>query len=230
MPDFAPTGKTISIMQPYFMPYAGYFRLLAGADLFVVYDCVQFPRRGWVHRNQLRLADGATDWLTLPLEKAPRDARIYDLAFRPDASASLEAQIRRFPALASPPPEARAMVGAMGDVRGTPVDYIVALLRLAATTMGLPWQVARSSELSLPPGLRAQDRILAIAKAHGATRYINPPGGRGLYDPAAFAAAGIELRFLTDHIGSYDSIAQRLASETVADIAREIRANTVWQA
>lgn len=230
MPDFAATGKAISIMQPYFMPYAGYFRLLAAADLFVIYDCVQFPRRGWVHRNQLRLADGSKDWLTLPLERAPRDTAICDLAFREDAPASLQEQVRRFPALAGPTPQARALAAAIEDVQATPVDYIIGLLHLTAQELGLPWQVRRSSALSLPPGLRAQDRILAIAQAYGATRYINPPGGRDLYDPAAFAAAGIQLRFLSDYAGSFDSIAQRLATEAPADVAREIRLNTVLQA
>ena len=57
---------TIAVMQPYFVPYAGYFRLFAATDLFVIYDCVQFPRRGWVHRNQLPGANGQPNWLTLP--------------------------------------------------------------------------------------------------------------------------------------------------------------------
>ena len=57
-------------MQPYFVPYAGYFRLFAAADVFVAYDCVQFPRRGWVHRNRLPTATGMSDWLTLPVRNA----------------------------------------------------------------------------------------------------------------------------------------------------------------
>ena len=42
----------IAIMQPYFLPYAGYFRLFSHTDLFIIYDCVQFIRRGWIHRNR----------------------------------------------------------------------------------------------------------------------------------------------------------------------------------
>src|SRR5437016_2188558 len=67
---------TVAIMQPYFLPYAGYFRLFAASDLFVIYDCVQFPRRGWVHRNRLTDARGLERWLTLPLEKAPQHVLI----------------------------------------------------------------------------------------------------------------------------------------------------------
>ena len=45
-------------MQPYLFPYAGYFRLLSQVDEFVIYDCVQFPRRGRVHRTEV--PDGLT--------------------------------------------------------------------------------------------------------------------------------------------------------------------------
>src|SRR5260221_7894339 len=87
-------------MQPYFVPYAGYFRLLAATDLFVVYDCVQFPRRGWVHRNRLPDATGELRWLTLPLERAPQETLISELRFRSDARAALLEQFPRFPLLA----------------------------------------------------------------------------------------------------------------------------------
>jgi hypothetical protein len=68
-------------MQPYFIPYAGYFRLFAASDLFVAYDCVHFPPRRWVHRNRLLDRSGAERRLTLPLAKAPRDVLIRDLRF-----------------------------------------------------------------------------------------------------------------------------------------------------
>src|SRR5438874_2141062 len=78
---------TVAIMQPYFIPYAGYFRLFAASNLFVIYDCVQFPRQGWVHRNQLADHSGMRRWLTLPLEKAAQNVLIRDLRFAPNAAA-----------------------------------------------------------------------------------------------------------------------------------------------
>src|SRR6202011_2722341 len=80
---------TVAVMQPYFVPYAGYFRLFTAADIFVAFDCVQFPRRGWVHRNRLALTPGNSDWLTLPIQKSDRDTRIDELVFAPDARARL---------------------------------------------------------------------------------------------------------------------------------------------
>ena len=107
---------------------------------------------------------------------------------------------------------------------GTPLNHIVGLMELACAALGLPWSVTRSSEMDLPRDLKGQDRILAIAKAHGATHYVNAPGGRALYEPDAFAQAGIELGFLPAYAGDTASIAQRLATEDAASIARELRA------
>ncbi len=64
--------RTIAVMQPYFFPYAGYFRLMSASDVFVVFDDVQFPRRGRVHRCEM--APGR--WLTLPLAPMPLDTLI----------------------------------------------------------------------------------------------------------------------------------------------------------
>ncbi|WP_334164427.1 WbqC family protein [Phenylobacterium sp.] len=217
-------ADTVAIMQPYFVPYAGYFRLLAAADLFVIYDCVQFPRRGWVHRNRLPDAAGELQWLTLPLAKAPRDAAIRDLVFRSDAAQAMATEMRRFPLLAGD--DLHGLLDAVRDVRGAPLDYIERLLALAARALGLPWRVLRSSSLEIAAELRGQDRILAIAQAVGARRYVNPPGGRELYQHDRFAGAGVELRFLTDYEGSYASILARLLQEPAQAVADEIRANT----
>jgi hypothetical protein len=75
------TRKSIAVMQPYFFPYAGYFQLFHKTDTFVILDCVQFPRRGWVHRNQFTKLDGSVDWLTLPIRKCPQETLIKDLEF-----------------------------------------------------------------------------------------------------------------------------------------------------
>jgi hypothetical protein len=213
-------------MQPYFVPYAGYFRLMATADLFVLYDCVQFPRRGWVHRNRLPDVAGKLRWLTLALAKAPRATTIRELTFRPNAASALAAACERFPLLSHPRADPHGLLEALHDVRGTPVDYIEQLLQRATLALGLPWRAFRSSRLGIPPGITGQDRILAISKALGAATYVNPPGGRPLYDPARFAAQGVALRFLTDYRGSLASILERLLAEPAEAVMAEIRSNT----
>jgi hypothetical protein len=215
---------TVAIMQPYFLPYLGYFRLFAASDLFVIYDCVQFPRRGWVHRNRLLDASGTERWLTLPLERAPREALIRDLRFAADVSEVFAGRLRPFPLTAKEPGNAEPIIAALRDIGGSPVDYIERLLERVATYLGLPWKIVRSSTLDVPASYRGQDRILEIASRLGARRYVNAPGGRDLYDEAAFSAAGIELTFLPDYAGPTTSVLSRILHEKREDLAREVLA------
>jgi hypothetical protein len=218
-----PKPFTVAIMQPYFLPYAGYFRLFATSDLFVIYDCVQFPRRGWVHRNRLNDSSGGERWLTLPLEKAPQTVLIRDLRFPPNAAQLLEHRLRTFALSVNGPASVQAILSALLDVKGTPLDYIERLLELTAKHCGLPWQVVRSSTLNVPPAIRGQDRILEIIRRLGARRYVNASGGRALYDRAAFAKAGVELCFLVEYTGPKISMFTRILRESRSDLAEDIR-------
>src|SRR6476619_4367948 len=120
IPMAAPKPTTMAIMQPYFIPYAGYFRLFATSDVFVIYDCVQFPRRGWVHRNRLLDASDKEAWLTLHLEKAPLNVLISELRFAPDAGERLDHDLRRFPDAGALPDEAVEVAAALMLIEGTP--------------------------------------------------------------------------------------------------------------
>lgn len=216
-------------MQPYFVPYAGYFRLFAAADAVVMFDCVQFPRRGWVHRNRLPTTNGTLDWLTLPLTKAPYDARIMDLRFPGDASVRLQDAMRRFPILGKPPIADEPLLAQIGAAGGDVVDYLIGIISGVCERLNLKTPFMRSSSLGLPDDLHAQDRVIAIARHLGATCYVNPPGGRALYDADAFANAGMKLRFLTPYGGAEDSILARLLTEPRAAIAREILERSTTQ-
>lgn len=203
-------GFTVAIMQPYFIPYAGYFRLFSQSDLFVVFDCVQFPRRGWVHRNRLRDLNGDLNWLTLPLGYAPQDTLIHDVRFASDAPIRLSEQLRRFSLCRAPANgTVKELLQIVEKLDGTPAGHIVRLMQKAVEILGLRWNIQYSSTLKLPPDLRGQDRIIEIARQFGATDYLNSPGGIGLYDPDAFERAGLRLSFLDPYEGPWTSILQR---------------------
>ena len=181
---------TIAVCQGYWAPYAGYYRLFAAADMFVFFDDVQFPRRGWVHRYK----DAAGRWVTLPLKKAPRDTMICTMQF----------------------PNGQYLA-----------DFVYGWMQHYTEKLDLVRPMPRSSSIYVDPALRGQDHVIAICKHFGATRYVNPSGGRALYDAPTFAKAGIELGFLKPYEGSYESILTRLQTERAEAIAAEIRRETV---
>lgn len=207
-------------MQPYFAPYAGYFRLIEASDVFVVYDCVQFPRRGWVHRNKLPDATGEARWFTLPLAKAPQETAIRAMRFSDDVSHRMDIAARGFPDLAD---RDHPLVAPLFAAQGNLSDWLAAYLKLTCRELGQDFECVRSSELDLPDDLKGQARIIEIVRRLGGGAYVNSPGGTGLYDAGEFRRAGIELGFLTPYDGDYRSILHRLRNEDASRILDEIR-------
>ena len=214
----------ISIMQPYFVPYAGYFRLMCDVDAFVIYDDVQFIKGGWVHRNRLRRYDGTLGWLTLPLKRAPLNTRINEMTFAPGYQDTFSAAQRRFPLFVHHAPEASDVIRSVGDITGSPCDYIIKMLLRAAEVIGLHPTVVRSSDLAIPSELKNVDRVYYICQQLGAAEYINAPSGRALYSGVEFDKRGIRLTFLPGYRGCCDSILQRIADQPTG-LLQEIRAN-----
>ena len=218
--------KTVAIMQPYFIPYAGYFRLFAASDVFVILDCVQFPRRGWVHRNRLLDREGKLHWLTLPLEKGPQQSTlIRDLNFRADARSTILEQSSRFPVFTATSQVVSDMVQTILQPEGPAIEYVVKLLSKTCTALGLPFNTVRSSELDIDSNLHGWQRLTAIANCLGANAYLNSPGGVGLYNPLDFKGSGLELRFLAPYEGAADSVFQRIHSDGAQAVRDEILRN-----
>lgn len=210
----------VAIMQPYLFPYGGYWRLLTECDTFVVFDCVQFPRRGRVHRCEI----APQTWLTLPLAPAPRAALIRDMTFANNAPALMARQVSRLP-WATPRDTAlrREVLGLLEAPTGNLVDLLETGLRLVAQALGARATILRSSSLGVSPDLRRQDRVIEIARRLGATHYLNAPGGRALYDAESFARHGLTLEFLPDYTGDIPSMLRALFERPIDEIAHDIR-------
>lgn len=69
----------LAIMQPYFVPYIGYWQLIHAVDTFVLFDDVQFIRRGWVNRNRVLKHGGGWQYITVPLRKHSLNQLIKDI-------------------------------------------------------------------------------------------------------------------------------------------------------
>ncbi len=215
---------TVAVMQPYFFPYAGYFRLLAAAETFVIFDDVQFPRRGRVHRCEVPGPGGALEWLTLPLARQARDVLIKDLAFAAEARDAFDRRLARLPWLAT-------TRGAWAErVRAHlfgPLDNVATFLetsvKLVAEALDLRPRLLRSSMIGVDRDRKGADRVIAIVRSLGAGVYINAPGGRALYRAADFQRNGLELKFLAPYPGARASVLPALIGGDVAALAQDVR-------
>ena len=57
----------LAIMQPYFLPYIGYWQLMGAVDAFVVYDRIKYTKKGWINRNRLLQNGAGAMTFSLPL-------------------------------------------------------------------------------------------------------------------------------------------------------------------
>lgn len=189
---------TVAIMQPYLFPYIGYFQLIAAADTFVVYDDVAFIMRGWINRNRI-LLNGTDHLFTIPLQGASQNKLIREIAlcdtppWREKFLATLQMAYHAAPEFARCYPLIESIVRAAEHDLSA---YITHSLTAIAGHLGIGTRIVPSSAVYGAGEFKGQERILAICAAEKADRYVNPIGGTALYDPAAFAARGIELRFL----------------------------------
>ncbi len=184
-------------MQPYLLPYIGYYQLIGAVDVFVVYDNVKYTKKGWINRNRY-LRNGSDATFSLPLAKDSdslhvRDRRIAD-SFDP---LKLLNQLRE--AYAKAPYCARGMAlveQVFAEGESCLFEFLRRSIDLSCASVGIRTPLVVSSTLDIDHGLHAQDKVLAICEAVGATSYVNPIGGVDLYSRSAFAQRGIALGFL----------------------------------
>jgi len=184
-------------MQPYFLPYIGYFQLVSEVDIFVVYDNIKYTKKGWINRNRL-LLNGKDALFTLPLASASDALDIQDRRISPGFDrSSLLNQFRgayaKAPQFASVFPWLSELVTQEGD---NLFDYILGSILKVHSLLGLGAEVIRSSAIPHEAALSGKDRVLGICQSLGASTYVNPIGGLELYDRTEFRDHGVDLRFL----------------------------------
>ena len=75
----------LAIMQPYFFPYIGYFQLIAAVDKFVIYDDVNYIKRGWINRNNI-LVNNQSFLFSIPLISASQNSKINEIKISEDVN------------------------------------------------------------------------------------------------------------------------------------------------
>lgn len=190
--------KAIAIMQPYFLPYIGYFQLMAAVDKFVVFDDVNFINRGWINRNRL-LLNGAPHTFTLPLRGASQNRLICEIEL--DDNQEWRKKLLRTIRLAYGKAPFYFQVSALLEsVINYPSirldEFLLNSLREVVRYLSLEVEIVSTSRIYGNAHLKGQERILDICRQEQASVYINPIGGVDLYDRASFSERELSLNFL----------------------------------
>lgn len=195
----------LAIMQPYFLPYIGYFQLMAAVDKFVVFDDVNYINRGWINRNRL-LLNGETHTFTVPLRAASQNKLIYEIEL-PDDDRWRDKLLRTLHQAYGKAPYYGQVVSLLERVINYSTrrldEYLLNSLREVTRYLPLNVELVASSRIYDNAQLKAQERIFDICRQEQASTYINAIGGLELYDREHFAQHDISLLFLKSRPISY---------------------------
>lgn len=186
-------------MQPYFIPYIGYWQMMAQVDTYVVFDDVNYINRGWINRNRLIAPNGQAAYCNVPLKAVSQWNLINEIdVCRP--SDIFEKNLRNFTQVYKKAPYYNEVFPIFEKIVNNDseklIDYLMNSFNLVRDYLGIDSKLVMSSDIEKDPELKGQDKILAICKALGATEYDNAIGGTELYQKEKFENEGITLRFL----------------------------------
>ena len=200
----------LAIMQPYFLPYLGYFSLIKHTDEFILLDTVQFIRHGWIERNRILKPSNGWQYIMVPLKKHSRETLIKDIEINNDQQwkEKILAQLQHYKKQA---PYFSNVIDILNEIfskeYATIVDLNLASLKTVCNYLGIntPIQVFSLMNIDIEPANAPDEWALNICKALGnVDEYWNPPGGQSFFDRKKYENAGINLKFHSAILTDYD--------------------------
>ena len=206
----------VAMMQPTFIPWAGYFALIAACDTFVLLDDFQFQRRSFHHRNRLFLSVEQPGWVTVPVEHSHSDDRPAINEIRPLLDSGFRGTFRRllthnygqsafFQSVTEP------LTSVLEQEWASLADLNIALIECLSSLLGLAPTFVRSSAIG-STGSRSS-RLADLLGRIEATGYVAAAGAEDyMRADGIFPLAGVETRFQNYVPVAYE---QRQSSEFV---------------
>jgi hypothetical protein len=167
-----------AILQPTYLPWAGFFNLMHRVDVFVFLDDVQYERRTWQNRNRV-LVQGAPCWLTVPVHRDYRGKTIRDVEVPADQWRRkhwrlLEQAYAHHPFADQMLEAAQPMLDPALDRLG---ELNIRIISALAARLAIGTRLVRSSELGVG-GVRT-GKLIGISERLGCDEYVSPPGSAG---------------------------------------------------
>jgi hypothetical protein len=189
----------VAIMQPYLFPYIGYFQLINAVDEFIIYDNIQFTKKGWINRNRI-LVNGTDEYITIPLKK---DSDFLDIKDRYLSQEWINERKKILNRITESYRKAshfniiypiieRIMMYEDKNL----FAFIFNSLKELNQYLDIKTPLIVSSIISINHDLKAENKVIELCKARKAKTYINPIGGDELYNKETFKNKGLELKFL----------------------------------
>ena len=196
----------LSANQPYFLPHLAYWQLIDVADLFLVGDDYSYIRHGWINRNRIMIG-GEYHFISLSIRSKHTGDLVNHLSFMPIDQAGM---LKTMWHVYRHAPHFEEGYALMQKILSCPelgvADFLASSIADVCKYLGINTPIGRTSQYANFGVLKREDRIYDYCRRIGADTYVNPIGGRALYDKVSFAAQGIDLKFLNSPYAGGPSI------------------------
>ena len=187
----------LAVMQPYFLPYIGYFQLIAAVDVFVIYDNIKYAKKGWINRNRL-LRNGTDAKFSLPLKKDSDCRYVVERALATDFNR--EKLLNQFKSAYAHAPYFAEIFPLLERIicidECNLFKFIYSSIIILCEHLSIDTEIRVSSDIAIDHELKGREKVLAFGRVLGADTYVNAIGGVDLYTKDEFMADGIELKFI----------------------------------
>ncbi len=185
-----------AILQSNYIPWKGYFDLMNMADVFIIYDEVQYTKNDWRNRNKIKTSNGAS-WLTIPVRQEKLSQRIIDTTVHSNEwrrkhwnsislSYSKSAYFKDYRSIF----EVLYLNSTETNLSRINYDLFVAINSILGITTTLTW----SNELGLIDG--KTERLVDLCKKVGADEYISGPAAKDYLKVDLFEKENIKLSWM----------------------------------
>ena len=188
----------VAIMQPYFFPYIGYFQLINAVDKFVIYDNIQYTKKGWINRNRI-LVNGSDNFITLPIKKDSDYLNVNDRFLADSWDVDRNKMLNRIKESYRKAPffdETYELIEqCLNCDEKNLFKFVLYSVQSLMKHFKIETELIVSSDIPIDHQLKGAEKVIAICKQEGADIYINPIGGLDLYDKHQFEENGLKLQF-----------------------------------
>ena len=201
----------VVILQPSYIPWRGYFDQIRRADLFIFYDDVQYDKRSWRNRNQIKTPHGK-QWLTIPVYSRGAQTQnipihqiqiVWETSWNETHLKAIQQSYSKAPHFEQYLPLLETFFLRHDEfLADFTIDFTIALARALGNTHT---RFMRSSEIS---GINGQktDRLIQILQAVGATHYISGPSAQDYIEQEKFDHAGVTLEYMQYDYPEYSQL------------------------
>jgi hypothetical protein len=198
----------VTIHQPEFMPWLGFFHKASLSDVLVLLDDGQFRKNYFHNRNRIRTPEGWS-WITVPVAKSPLDTPMNDITvaegnnprWKEKIENALRASYGKAPFFADTIDDLSAIINSSS---GNLAELNIALIEWLLPRFKLAPRILLASEFALQT--TASQRILDICLRTGATTYVSGVSGPDYLDLPSFQHAGVAVELQQFHHPIYDQV------------------------